>query len=78
MSGSNKLIYQVMEVSSEDDSYPISELLAQKSKGYQSQRFTMYPVEITLSLNQFSRVENLQILTHAFKIPAKMDILVGI
>lgn len=75
---SGRIIYSLTEVSSEDPSYPASELLTAKSHlGFQSARFSSYPVEVTLALPALCHVEHIQLMTHNFKIPSKVDILLG-
>ena len=76
---SNILKFRIMSVSSEHKDYPTSNLLVPKkgNKGWQSDRFCVYPQEIILGFPQVCNISSMQLLSHQSKIPTKIDILVS-
>ena len=73
-----RLNYFVMEVTSEDKQYPCTELIKPSPEiGFQTERFTNFPFEITLGLKNYVRIETIQIMSHPFKIPTSMNIYLG-
>ena len=71
--------FRIMSVSSEEKDYPASNLLTPKkgNKGWQCQRFCVFPQEIILSFPQMSHISSMQLLSHQSKISTKIDILVA-
>lgn len=71
--------FRIMSVSSEEKDYPASNLLTPKkgNKGWQCQRFCVFPQELILSFPQMSRISSMQLLSHQSKISSKIDILVA-
>lgn len=68
-----------MSVSSEEKDYPASNLLTPKkgNKGWQCQRFCVFPQEVILAFPQTSHISSMQLLSHQSKISTKIDILVA-
>lgn len=68
-----------MSVSSEEKDYPASNLLVPKkgNKGWQSQRFCVFPQEVIMAFPQTCNISSMQLLSHQSKISTKVDILVS-
>ena len=73
------LKFRIMSVSSEEKDYPASNLLTPKkgNKGWQCQRFCVFPQEVILSFPSMSHISSMQLLSHQSKISTKIDILVA-
>ncbi|PRW58028.1 centrosomal of 104 kDa [Chlorella sorokiniana] len=73
-----KLGFSIASCSGEDPEFPATELLLHSadSKGWCSPRFSQYPQEITLALEAPARLHTLQLLSHEFKIAARVELLV--
>lgn len=72
------LPFAVVSCSSQDEDFPGSELnKGVLGRGWQSSRFCFFPQEIVLELQQPSRVINMQLLCHEFKIPSKVEVFVS-
>ena len=68
------LSYSVIGSSSEDDDYPLFSLISQEKKdGWCSAPFCKYPQEIILQLNNPSKLTQINITLHEYKIPSKID-----
>ncbi|KAL4436783.1 hypothetical protein ABPG75_003922 [Micractinium tetrahymenae] len=74
-----KLAFTVACCSGEDPDFPASELLfhSHDSKGWCTPRFSQYPQDLTLRLEAPARLAQIQLLSHEFKIAAKVELLVG-
>ncbi|DBB10866.1 TPA: hypothetical protein ACH3X3_007335 [Trebouxia sp. C0006] len=77
--GAGKLRFTVHSTSGEDPDYPARELLfhSPQTRGWQSPRFCSYPQEVVLRLEEPAKLEQIQILSHEYKIPTKIEIHVG-
>ncbi|KAK2557626.1 Centrosomal protein of 104 kDa [Acropora cervicornis] len=75
----SKVTFQVVYSSSSDDNHSEKELEfhSPTSKGWQSSRFCLYPQELVLLLREPTRVRKLQILSHQFLIPSKVEVLIS-
>lgn len=75
-----KLRFRILECSSEDPQYPVSELLASssQSKGWQSQRFCSYPQYITFQFLSPVILKQLQFLCHETKISSKLELFIAL
>ncbi|KAG0555358.1 hypothetical protein KC19_12G163700 [Ceratodon purpureus] len=74
-----QLPFNVVYCSGQDEDYPASELNnGVLSRGWQSSRFCYYPQEIVLELQWPSRIINMQLLSHEFKIPTKVEVFVSL
>jgi hypothetical protein len=68
------LNYSVIGSSSEDDDHPLFSLISQeKNDGWCSAPFCKYPQEIILQLNNPSKLAQINITLHEYKIPSKID-----
>ncbi|KAI8801922.1 hypothetical protein BJ742DRAFT_565401 [Cladochytrium replicatum] len=77
-----KLPFEIVACSGWDDDYPPEELLIQNhtplAKGWQSQRFCSYPQRLVVRFVAGNcRVRKLQILSHHFKVPTKLEFYIG-
>ncbi|GMH32444.1 hypothetical protein BSKO_00278 [Bryopsis sp. KO-2023] len=74
-----KLRYTLQLCTGEDSDYPARELLyhSPQTKGWQSPRFCKYPQEIVLRLETSSKIHQIQVLSHEYKIASRMDIRAG-
>jgi len=74
-----KLRFSIHSVSGEDPDYPARELLyhSAHTRGWQTPRFCRYPQEVVLRLDRPSRVQQIQILSHEYKIAQRLEIFVG-
>ncbi|MEW5298759.1 MAG: hypothetical protein WDW36_001843 [Sanguina aurantia] len=74
-----KLRFTIQAVSGEDSDYPVRELLfhSPQTRGWHSPRFCKYPQEILLRLEQPSKIQQIQILSHEYKIATKVEVFVG-
>ncbi|XP_025081009.1 centrosomal protein of 104 kDa-like isoform X2 [Pomacea canaliculata] len=75
----HKLQFRVVHASGEDDVHKAGDLnyhgpLAQ---GWQSSRFCLYPQDIVVQLEEISRIRKIQILSHQYLIPTKIEFFVG-
>ncbi|EFJ48806.1 hypothetical protein VOLCADRAFT_104552 [Volvox carteri f. nagariensis] len=77
--GPQKLRFTVHAFSGEDTDYPVRELLfhSPQTRGWQSPRFCKYPQEIVLRLEQTCKVQQIQILSHEYKIATRVEVFVG-
>eukprot|EP00898_Chlorokybus_atmophyticus_P007173 jgi/Chlat1/7457/Chrsp6S07499 len=71
-----KLKFVVHACSSEDASYPARELHVHSphTRGWQSERF---PQDIVLRLESTSHIQQIQLLSHEYKIASKVELYVG-
>jgi len=79
-SGNNPLIpFYIQSYSSQDDDYPASELLAAShlSKGWQTNRFAVFPQTLILRLPYTCQVHSIQFLSHQCKIASKIDVFIS-
>ena len=68
------LNYSVIGSSSEDEDHPLFSLISQeKNDGWCSAPFCKYPQEIILQLNNPSKLSQINITLHEYKIPSKID-----
>ena len=68
------LNYSVIGSSSEDEDHPLFSLISQeKNDGWCSAPFCKYPQEIILQLNNPSKLTQINITLHEYKIPSKID-----
>ena len=68
------LNYSVIGSSSEDEDHPLFSLISQeKNNGWCSAPFCKYPQEIILQLNNPSKLTQINITLHEYKIPSKID-----
>ena len=76
----NKLNFQIVQNSSADPDYPITELLLHdtQSRGWMSSRFCEYPQEITIEFFAPVRVRHIQFLSHEAKISSRLDLYTSI
>lgn len=72
----SRLKYAILKLSSEDQEFPGSELLAHSSqnKGWQSARFCDFPQEILLGFDQVVHLRQVQFLSHQSKIATKIEL----
>ncbi|GFR45564.1 hypothetical protein Agub_g6958 [Astrephomene gubernaculifera] len=77
--GPQKLRFTVHSFSGEDADYPVRELLyhSPQTRGWQSPRFCKFPQEIVLRLEQTCKVQQIQILSHEYKIATRVEVFVG-
>ncbi|RUS82487.1 hypothetical protein EGW08_009750, partial [Elysia chlorotica] len=75
----HKLVFKVIHASGQDDIFRASELNHHSplTKGWQCARFCLYPQDIVLQLEQRSRLRKIQILSHQFLVPTKIEFFVG-
>ena len=68
------LNYSVIGSSSEDDEHPLYSLISpDKNDGWCSSPFCKYPQEILIQLNNPSKLSQMNITLHEYKIPSKID-----
>jgi len=68
------LNYSVIGSSSEDDDHPLYSLISpDKNDGWCSSPFCKYPQEILIQLNNPSKLSQMNITLHEYKIPSKID-----
>ena len=68
------LNYSVIGSSSEDDEHPLYSLISpDKNDGWCSSPFCKYPQEILIQLNNPSKLSQMNIILHEYKIPSKID-----
>ncbi|WIA42558.1 hypothetical protein OEZ86_008540 [Tetradesmus obliquus] len=79
IAGPQKLRFTVQACSGEDSDYPVRELLyhSPQTRGWQSPRFCKFPQEFVLRLERPSKIQQIQILAHEYKIPTKIEVFVG-
>ena len=70
------LDFRIADVSSEDPEYPASELLhaTPQSKGWQTQRFAVFPQHLIIQFFAPVKVKSMQLLSHQCKISSKVEI----
>lgn len=75
----NILKFRIMSVSSEERDYPARNLLVPKkgNKGWQTQRFCVFPQELILSFSGKCHISSMQLLSHQAKVATRIDILVS-
>ncbi|KAK7477381.1 hypothetical protein BaRGS_00031357 [Batillaria attramentaria] len=75
----HKLQFHVVHASGEDDVHKAGDLNhhGPLAKGWQSSRFCLYPQDIVVSLEHVSRIRKIQILSHQYLIPTKIEFFVG-
>jgi centrosomal protein CEP104 len=66
-----KIPFVVDKCSSYDSGYPP---LDQLSKGWQSERFCIFPQILTFKFTEIWKLMKIQILIHHFKIPSRIEI----
>ncbi|KAK9803394.1 hypothetical protein WJX72_004936 [[Myrmecia] bisecta] len=78
--GVGKLRFTIQSCSGEDPDYPATELLyhSPQTRGWQCPRFCSFPQEVVLRLEEPSRIQQIQILSHEYKIATKVEIFVGV
>ncbi|CAM6088000.1 unnamed protein product [Calypogeia fissa] len=77
--GGRNLPFKVVYVSGQDEDHPARELnTGIHGRGWQSTRFCFYPQELILQLQWPSRIINMQLLCHEFKIPSKVEVFVSL
>ncbi|EOD37518.1 hypothetical protein EMIHUDRAFT_417671, partial [Emiliania huxleyi CCMP1516] len=71
--------YTVASCSSEDEQHPARELQSfhSQSRGWQSSRFCDFPQEIVLKFGGPVNVQQVQLLSHQFKIATRIELFVG-
>jgi len=74
-----KLEFQVVHVSGYDSNHGPRELEIHSpvTKGWQSQRFCVYPQEVVLRLTEPANLKKLQILSHQYLVASKIEIFAG-
>lgn len=77
--GPQKLPFSIYSCSGEDPDYPARQLLlhAPNARGWQTPRFCSYPQEIVLQLEQQSRLQQIQLLSHEYKIAQRVEIFIS-
>ncbi|XP_065061516.1 centrosomal protein of 104 kDa-like isoform X2 [Rhopilema esculentum] len=75
-----KLQFQVVHVSGHEPGYGPKELELHSpvTKGWQSQKFCVYPQEVVLKLKEPANLRKLQILSHQYLIASKVEIFAGL
>lgn len=78
-SPAGKLRFSIHFCSGEDPDYPARELLyhSAHTRGWQTPRFCRYPQELVLRLDRPSRIQQIQILSHEYKISQRLEIFVA-
>ena len=69
----SKLPYRIISYSSEDPQYPLSNLIFQNGKGWQSNRFCIYPQEILIQFNFPVNINQINIIINEKKIPTTIE-----
>ncbi|XP_064642037.1 centrosomal protein of 104 kDa-like isoform X2 [Lineus longissimus] len=74
-----KIPFRVIHVSGQDDVYKAVELNSHSptTRGWQSQRFCLYPQDLVIQLDERVRLRKIQLLSHQFLIPTKIEFYVG-
>ena len=68
------LLYSLVGSSSEDEEHPLFSLISpEKKDGWCSAPFCKYPQEIIIQLNNPSKLSQINITLHEYKIPSKID-----
>ncbi|KAG1659551.1 hypothetical protein FOA52_015355 [Chlamydomonas sp. UWO 241] len=77
--GPQKLRFTIVSCSGEDADYPVRELLyhSPQTRGWQTPRFCKYPLEILARLEYPSKIQQIQILSHEYKIATKVEVFVA-
>ena len=73
------LQFRIFNCTSEDPEYPVNELVGlvrdiDRVRGWQSQRFCVYPQELVLQLSHPARIKQIHILSHQHKIASRIDL----
>ena len=76
MSNLTKLKFRIVSFSSEDNDFPVTELLKHgpQSKGWKSARFQDFPQMIVFQFICPVQIQQLQFLSHQSKISSKIEI----
>ena len=69
----SKLPYRIISYSSEDPQYPLSNLIQQNGKGWQSNRFCIYPQEILIQFNFPVNINQINVIINEKKIPTSIE-----
>ena len=69
----SKLPYRIISYSSEDPQYPLSNLIQQNGKGWQSNRFCIYPQEILIQFSFPVNINQINIIINEKKIPNSIE-----
>ncbi|CAF4563341.1 unnamed protein product, partial [Rotaria magnacalcarata] len=74
-----KIHFQVAHSTSSDEQHPASELNHHGPlvNGWQSSRFSIYPQEIILQLENYVRLRRIQLLSHQHLIASKIEFFMG-
>jgi len=75
----HKLNFKVIHASGQDDVCRAGELNhhSPTTKGWQSARYCLFPQDIVIQLGSRSRLRKIQILSHQFLVPTKIEFFVG-
>ncbi|KAJ9516820.1 hypothetical protein QJQ45_027229 [Haematococcus lacustris] len=78
--GPQKLRFTIVSFSGEDNDYPVRELLfhSPQTRGWQTPRFCKYPQEVVLKLETPCKIQQIQILSHEYKIATKVEVYVAL
>ena len=70
---------KIVACTSEDGSHPVRELLDfhAQSRGWQSARWSEYPQALVLQFPDRVMLQQVQVLSHQFKIASRVEILIG-
>jgi len=73
------LPYAIANCSSEDEQHPARELQSfhSQSRGWQSAHFCDFPQELVLKFNESASVQQVQLLSHQFKIATRVELFIG-
>ncbi|XP_074654970.1 centrosomal protein of 104 kDa-like [Tubulanus polymorphus] len=74
-----KVPFHVIHVSGQDDLHKAAELNTHSpiTKGWQSQRFCLYPQDLVIQLEKRCRLRKIQLLSHQYLIATKVEFYVG-
>ena len=76
-----KLPFSILAVSGYEEDFPPEGLIdhSNQSKGWQTERFCIFPQSMILKLNFGQcRIKKIQLLVHEFKIPRRVEFFAGI
>ncbi|XP_035829419.1 centrosomal protein of 104 kDa [Aplysia californica] len=75
----HKLHFKVIHASGQDDVYRALELNHHSplTKGWQSARFCLFPQDIVIQLESRARLRKIQVLSHQYLVPTKIEFFVG-
>jgi hypothetical protein len=73
------LTYSIAACSSEDESHPARELQSfhSQSRGWQTAHFCDFPQELVLRFGGAASVQQVQVLSHQFKIATRVELFIG-